>query len=178
MLSLSINIPERWDEKSNLFIKPEKVVIKLEHSLLSISKWEMIYEKPFLDNKKKTFEETINYIKCMTIGEVNPVVYDYISNDNINIIIQYIGDKMTATTINDKDKRVNRETITSEIIYYWMISFGIPMECQEWHLNRLLTLIKICSVKNAPPKKMSKNEILSRNKSLNKSRLKKFNTHG
>lgn len=135
--------------------------------------------KPFLSDKQKSTEETLDYIKCMTITQnVDDKSYYGLTAKNIEDINNYIGASMTATTFIDDDKKNNREIITSEVIYYWMIALNIPMECQKWHLNRLLTLIRVCNIKNNPPKKMSRKEIMSRNAALNAARRKKLNSKG
>ena len=134
---------------------------------------------PFLDGKDKTLEQIIDYVRCMTITQnVKPEVYNRLTEDNLKAINDYIENPMTATTFSDINQRPSREIITSEIIYYWMVSFNIPFECQKWHLNKLLTLIKVCNIKNSPPKKMSRQEILSRNRALNEARKKNLNTRG
>lgn len=180
MLNITIPKQELYDEEKNEFITMEERSICLEHSLVSVSKWESKWKKPFLSKEKKTLEETIDYIKCMTITQnVDSDIYKYLSQDNIISINNYIDDKMTATTFYDTRKNIGRsETITSELIYFWMISLNIPMECQKWHLNRLLTLIRICNIKNDSGKKMSRNEINSRNAALNAARRKRLNTRG
>lgn len=181
MLQITVQIsPEGWDEKNRVFVDPKTVTLQLEHSLLSISKWESKWHKPFLSKDEKSKEETIDYIKCMTLTQnVNPEVYDHLSKANIQEINDYIGDSKTATTFtDDKSARPNREIVTSELIYYWMVALEIPFECQKWHLNRLLTLIRVCNVKNTPPKKMSQREIMSRNAALNAARKKKYKTKG
>lgn len=180
MLQLTIPETELWDEIHEEFITIKAQTISLEHSLVSISKWESKWCKPFLSKEQKTPEETIDYIKCMTLTQnVDPCVYEFLSRENIEKINAYIESPMTATTFtNDKQQKPNREIITAEIIYYWMISFNIPLECQKWHLNRLLTLIRVMDVKNRPAKNMGKREIMSRNAALNAARRKKFNTKG
>ena len=152
----------------------------MEHSLVSISKWESKWHKPFLSNREKTFEETIDYIKCMTLTQnVRPEVYKCLSVDNIKRINAYIENPMTASFILDESKgKRNSEQITSELIYYWMIALEIPFECQKWHLNRLLMLIRICNVKNQPPKKQSKKEITSQYAAINAARRKALNSKG
>lgn len=180
MLQLVIPGKELYDERNNLFINTKPQVLTLEHSLVSISKWESKWKKPFLSKDSKTVEETIDYIRCMTISQnIEPNVYLNIGNDEIEIINKYIEDPMTATWFNEinHNKKTN-EVITSEIIYYWMIQLNIPMECQKWHLNRLLTLIRVCSIKNTPPKKMNKREIMERNTALNETRKKALGTNG
>lgn len=179
---LQIVIPETqlFNEADDTFINIKEQKLQLEHSLVSLSKWESKWHKPFLTNEQKPQEETIDYIKCMTITQnVKPEVYLCLNNDHIQQINRYIEDSMTATTIReDKPKKINNEQITSELIYYWMIALNIPFECQRWHLNRLITLIKVCNIKNEPPKKMSKRDIMSRNAALNAARRKQFNTKG
>lgn len=179
MLKITIPAMEYYDEINNEFIEFKEQVLQLEHSLVSISKWEAKWHKPFLDGKDKTPEQIIDYVRCMTITQnVNLEVYTRLTEGNLKDINDYIENSMTATTFSDINQTPNREIITSEIIYYWMVAFNIPFECQKWHLNRLLTLIKVCNVKNNPPKKMSRNEILQRNKALNEARKKKLNTKG
>lgn len=180
MLQIVIPSVELWDEKRERFISTKEQTLSLEHSLVSISKWESKWCKPFLSNNTKTREEMIDYIRCMTLTQnVDPNVYSLITIDNMQQVDEYISLPMTATTINsDKNAPMSRETITSELIYYWMIAQNIPFECQKWHLNRLLMLIKVCSIKNKPPKKRSKNQILSQNAALNAARRKKLNSKG
>lgn len=180
MLKITIPDTEFWDEGKQEFINVKGQTLQLEHSLVSLSKWESKWCKPFLSKDSKTLEETIDYIKCMTITQnVDPNIYLGLTNENITEINNYIEAPMTATTFYDERKGAkNRETITSELIYYWMISLQIPVEFQKWHLNRLLTLIKVCNIKNAPPKKMSQREIMSRNTALNAARRKAMNSKG
>lgn len=179
MLRLVIPVSEEWDEEKNEFISFPGTVIQVEHSLVSLSKWESKWKKPFLSKEDKTFEETVDYIRCMTITQqVNPEVYKFINFTIVDHVNDYINDPMTATTIRDRPASGSREIITAELIYYWMITFNIPFECQKWHLNRLLTLIKICNIKNTPAKKMGRRELLSRNAQLNASRRQALNTRG
>lgn len=180
MLRIVIPATEQFDEQRQEFVYTKEQILNLEHSLVSISKWEAKWEKVFLSNKEKTYEETIDYIKCMTVTQnVDPNVYSCLTDENFKAINEYIDAPMTATYFSKKeDKARSREQVTSELIYYWMIAFNIPFECQKWHLNRLLTLIEVCNVKNQPPKKMSKKALMSRNAALNAARKKKLNTKG
>ena len=179
---LQIVIPEQefWDEQKQEFINTKEQVLQLEHSLLSLSKWESKWCKVFLSKQEKTQEEIIDYIKCMTITpNVDPEVYNRLTRENVKKIEEYIAAPMTATYFSsENDGRSSREQVTSELIYYWMIALTIPFECQKWHLNRLLTLIRVCNIKNQPPKKMSKRAIMSRNAALNEARRKQLNTKG
>lgn len=171
MLKINVVGPEQYDEINNEFIVSVEQTLTLEHSLVSVSKWETRWNKPFLSKVEKTTEETIDYIVCMTLeSNVEKTIYQHISNGNICMVRDYISANMTATTFSNQQKDTNREIITAEIIYYWMIALNIPFECQTWHLNRLLTLINVCNIKNNPPKKMSKKETLQRNAALNASR--------
>ena len=174
-------IPERelYDESKGEFLIIEGRTIQVEHSLVSMSKWESKWNKPFLSKNSKTTEETIDYIRCMTITQnVKKETYSNLTNENIKDISKYIAEPMSATVFYEDKKGTSNEIITSEIIYYWMITYNIPFECQKWHLNRLLTLIKVCSKKNEKPKKMSKAEIISRNREINEQRKKKLNSNG
>ena len=180
---LQITIPavdQCWDEQKQEFVSIKEQKLQLEHSLVSLSKWESKWRKAFLAKQDKTYAETLDYIRCMTITpNVDPQVYNFLTVDNINQINDYIAAPMTATVFSeDNSGRNNREVVTSELIYYWMIALNIPFECQKWHLNRLLTLIRVCNIKNTPPKKRSKNEIMSRNAALNAARRKQLGTKG
>lgn len=179
MLKLDIKETECYNSETNEFHIVKKQVLSLEHSLVSISKWEAKWKKPFLHTNEKTYEEILDYIKCMTITQnVDPYVYTCLTNSNLKDINEYINDSQTATTFNDKNGKKSREIITSELIYYWMVALEIPFECQRWHINRLLTLIKVCNIKNSPSKKMSKSEILKQNKSLNEARRQALGSKG
>jgi hypothetical protein len=179
MLKITIPSIEQYDEVKGEFLTSREHVLNLEHSLVSISKWESKWGKPFLSKEEKTTPETIDYIRCMTISQnVNDDTYNFISNDNITQVREYIDAKMTATTFSNQKQTNNRETITAEIIYYWMIALNIPFECQKWHLNRLLALITVCNLKNTPAKKMSKREIANRNSALNATRRQALNSGG
>lgn len=182
MLTLHIPAIRVFDEDTYTFSTVKSMDLRLEHSLLSISKWESIYCKPFLSSSREmehSAEEILQYIECMTITpNVPKVVYNVLTKDNIEAINQYINHPMTATTIHGSNNSSRRETITSEIIYYWMISYNIPFDpCEKWHLNRLLTLIRVCSIKNNP-KKMSQQEIMAQNKAWNAARRKALHTKG
>jgi hypothetical protein len=154
--------------------------LQLEHSLVSLSKWESRWCKPFMSKTEKTTEQTIDYIRCMTITQNIPDdVYNGITSEIVEQVSRYIEAPMTATTFSDDKKNVvNRDIITAEIIYYWMIALNIPFECQKWHLNRLLTLINVCNIKSQPKKKTSKKDIMSRNAALNEARRQRLNTTG
>lgn len=180
---LEINVPtvELYDENSGQFINIRGQTLKLEHSLISLAKWESIWKKAFLVPKQNMSPgETISYLKCMTITQnVNPVIFDEIYRTRIKEVFEYIEDPTSATTFRkEKAKWINREIITAEIIYYWMTAFNIPFSCEKWHLNRLLTLINVCNVKNQPKKKISRSELLRRNHSLNSARRQTLNTPG
>lgn len=180
MLKVTIPEQELWDEGKREFVRTKCVTLQLEHSLVSLSKWEAKWHKPFFGKDNKTAEETVDYIRCMTLTQnVNPSVYEHIGDDVIQLVSDYISDPMTATWFSREDKSPpSREVITAEIVYYWMITFNIPFECQKWHLNRLMTLIRVCNAKNAPSKKMGKNQLMRRNAALNASRRKHLKSKG
>lgn len=179
MLKITIPSREMFNDKTQEFFTTKEYTLQLEHSLVSISKWEAKWNIPFLSKEKKSIEQTLDYIKCMNITQnISDEVFNYLTNDNIKKINEYIEAPMTATTFSKDNNKKNNEIITSELIYYWMIALNIPMECQKWHINRLLTLVRICNIKNAPPKKMSPREVMSRNAALNAARRQKFHTSG
>lgn len=180
MLEILIPGDEYYDAVAEEFKYPEAVELQLEHSLVSLSKWESIVEKPFLSREEKTSEELLKYIVCMNISEgVSTETFNKLTKENLEEINVYINAKYTATTFRETpNRRISLEIITAEIIYYWMISLNIPFECQHWHLNRLLTLIKVCSEKNAPQKKMSRKDVVERNRELNEQRKRELGTSG
>lgn len=181
MLQLVIPATEKWDEIKEEFVYTKEYTLQLEHSLVSISKWESKYHKPFLSNKEMTTKESVDYIKCMTITQNIPSeAYDNITNDNIQKVSEYINDPMTATWFSEDkmNKKSSREIVTSELIYYWMITLNISMEWEKRHFNRLLTLIQVCNIKNQKPKKMSKKELANRNHALNAARRKQLHSKG
>lgn len=178
---LELTIPRRtfFKESTSEFIEIDETTLKLEHSLISLSKWESKLKKPFLSKEKHSKEEMLYYVECMSVNSnVDSMIYRTIPDEYFKIITDYIDDPMTATTISDNSNSNSRDIITSEIIYFWMIELGIPFECQKWHLNRLITLIRVCSIKKGPQRKMSKREILEQNQRLNEDRKKKANTKG
>ena len=181
MLQITIDGGEFFDERTNQFIQVKPRQITLEHSLLSLSKWEAKWKKPFLTDDEKTSEEYLDYIRCMTVTQnVDPLLYNCLSEDNFKQIKEYIHDPHTATTIHSYEPPHGRKrTITSELIYYWMIASNVPTEYEKWHLNRLLTLLRICAIENNPnKKKMTQREILNQNRQLNAARRAKYNTRG
>lgn len=180
MLYITVPAVELWNENTEQFVHTNEQTLQLEHSLVSLSKWESKWRKPFLSNKDKTNDEVLDYIKCMTLTQnVSPMTYACLTQDNIIEINKYIESPMTATSFSeDGNKKNSREIITAELIYYWMIALNIPFECQKWHLNRLLTLIRVCSIKNAPPQKKSSRDIMRSNAALNAARKKQLGTRG
>ncbi len=180
MLQITIPSIELWDESKEEYVYMKERTLQLEHSLVSLSKWESKWCKSFISNKNITEEETMDYIRCMTLTQNVPKeVYDYMPDSIIEQITAYINAPMTATYFSKIDNsKSSREPITSELIYYWMIALNIPFECQKWHLNRLLTLIRVCSIKNTPPKKMGKRAVMSRNSALNAARRQQLGSRG
>ena len=180
MLELVVPKSEQYDDDSGCFSATKEQTLRLEHSLVSLSKWEAKWHKPYLSTKSKTVEEQIDYVRCMTLTQnVDPNVYTAITPQLLAVVKDYIEDSMTATTFSKEQRgRRGREIVTAEIIYYWMISHQIPFECQKWHLNRLMTLINVCSAKTGPQKKMSQKDIFAQNRALNAARRKRGNTRG
>lgn len=184
MLTITIKAGELFSETDSRIIEVEETKLVLEHSLLSLTKWEEKWHIPFIGNKDLTDEMILDYIKCMTITQnVNPIVYQFLSVENIEQIKKYIADPMTATWFSDGSqngtKGMGREVVTAEVIYCWMIACGIPFECQKWHLNKLTTLIRVCSEKNNPnKKKMTVEQTMRQNRELNALRRAQLNSKG
>ena len=182
MLEIKVQGAEFWNDGIEEFVTVEPCTLMLEHSLISLSKWESKWQKPFLGKTEKTDEETIDYVKCMTINKnVDPTVYYALTQENCKQINDYIAEPMTATTFhtrNGQKPHGRGEIMTAEIIYYYMITFGIPFECEKWHLNRLLTLIRVCNIKNAPKQKMSKAAAAKQQRALNAQRRAKSGSRG
>ena len=180
MLKITIPGVEEWDEERQVFLTTKETVLSLEHSLVSVSKWESKWHKHFIGNDNLTPEMLIDYVRCMTLTQnVDPDVYYAINDELMDEIVNYIKDSHTATWFSESnEKKYSRDIITSEIVYYWMIALNIPMECQKWHLNRLLTLIRVCNEKNQPEKKMSPAEVMRRNREINEQRKRALGTKG
>ena len=180
MLQITIKGTELFDERTNRFITVKGATLQLEHSLVSLSKWESKWKVHYLNNEKLTPEMSVDYVRCMTTTQnVDPKVYEYLTEEDMRKIREYIDDPMTATTFRKSPKPPSRQIVTAEIIYYWMVTMGIPFDpCQKWHLNRLMTLIRVCDEKNSPKKKMSKREAMNQQRSLNAARRARNHTSG
>lgn len=181
MLQITVPETELWNDKTQEFVELPEVTIRLEHSLVSLSKWEMKWKKPFLTREQKTHQEIVDYVRCMTITQNVPSdVYTRLTTENLKQVQDYIGDSMTATMIRERQQggAGRNQIFTNERIYAMMVREGIPFECEKWHLNRLLTLIRVCSIDGQPGKKMSQKEILRDNWALNQARRAKLHTKG
>lgn len=181
MLKITVPATEQFVEATSTFLYTREQKLQMEHSLVSIARWESKWHKPFLGTEDKTAEQTIDYLRCMTITQnVDPAVYAAMSGNAaiMKQIKEYIDDSMTATWFSEGDGKQSREVVTAEIIYHWMIAYNIPSDREKWHLNRLLTLIRVCSVKNAPPEPISKQEQAKRNRALAAARRKQHKTRG
>lgn len=183
MLELTIPDTEMWDEEHRKFVTQRGATIHLEHSLISVSKWESIHQKAFLGREDKTVDETIDYVRCMTLDKNIPKeVYQCVTDDNIKAVNEYIANPYSATKFFDsrmhKTTAMPKDTMTSEVIYYLMFAYSIPKECEKWHLNRLLTLLRVFDIKSNPQKKMSRRDIANQNRRLNEERRRKLHTKG
>lgn len=180
MLTIVVPREEFYNEQTEEFVIVDEIVLELEHSLVSLSKWESKFEKPFLGPEEKTSEEVLGYVESMILNpKFSPEVIFQLTQENLDQINDYIGSAQSATTFGQMpDRKVKGEIITSELIYYWMVAFNIPFECEHWHLNRLFALIRICNIKNSKQKKMSKHELAARNQELNAKRRAELNTSG
>lgn len=181
MIRISTPSGEYYDDVRQEFVTVVGQTVLLEHSLRSLAKWEARWKKPFLSKKEKTRAETIDYVRCMAVTPgVDPSIFETLTSENLAQISQYINNPMTATTFSDRDqnKRPSREIVTAELIYYWMVALQIPFECQDWHLNRLLTLIHVCEIKNQPKKKINQKQAASERTRLNRARKAQLGTTG
>lgn len=180
MLTITVSGTESFDETTGKFVVVGGTTLELEHSLVSLLKWESIHEKAFLGKEPKSTEEVLSYVKCMVVtSEIPPEVFQELSEANFEAINDYLNAKMTATYFNDPPGAPNsREIVTSDLIYYWLTVFNIPFECEHWHLNRLFTLIRICNIKQEKPKKQNRSQIAARNRDLNEQRKKQHGTTG
>lgn len=185
MLTIMIPGTESYDEANQAFVTSEDVSIDLEHSLVSISKWEELHEVPFMQETAHTPERMLDYFRCMTLTpDVSPEVYLRLTNENVQEIYTYITRSMTATTVfqaapKKKGVPTRPEKLTAELIYYWMAEFNIPFSCETWHLNKLLTLIKVAGVKRNPDsQKMSKEERAQWMREENARRMQQSQTTG
>lgn len=180
MLEIVVRLVEGLDQETQEFVTAVGFTLQLEHSLASLSKWESFFEKPFMSSTEKTTEETLGYIRFMTLTpNVPPEVYDKLTSQNIDAINNYINAKMTATWFGDRGSSgPSREVITAEIIYHMMVAHHIWMECENWHFNRLLALIEVCNRKNAPAKRLSPREAAAQRRALNDQRRNQYGTRG
>lgn len=180
MLTIVVPAKEAWDEKKEVFVYTKETKLQLEHSLVSIQKWEAKWKIPFLTKEPKTFEQTIDYVRCMTITQnVKDEVYQNLTAENLRAINDYIGEDMTATWFSEeKFKKPNRQQVTAELIYYWMVALQIPHEYRKWHLNQLITLIRVTEAEQTPSKKRPRNQMLSERRALNEARKAKLHTKG
>jgi hypothetical protein len=180
MLRLVIPPSEGFNQADSTFTEIEKeCVLVLEHSLVSLSKWESKWCVPFLSKTEHTALQKIDYVKCMTVTQsVDDAVYGRLTAAHFEAIQEYIDAPMTATTIHDMRHQTSRETVTAEIIYYWMVTYNIPFECQKWHLNRLLMLTNVCNIKQQDPKKMRGTALNRHNTALNEARRAALGTRG
>lgn len=180
MLTITVGSTQSFDDEKQTFVETGGFELQLEHSLVALSKWESEFETPFLGKKDKTAEEALAYIRCMVMTPNPPGDFlDKLSNENIEAINAYVDRKMTATWFSEQPGAPkSREIITAELVYYWMTVFSIPIECENWHLNRLFTLIRIANLKQSKPKKMSRAEIAARNREINRQRREQYGTKG
>lgn len=180
MLTITVPAVELFDEAKSEFIDLPEVTLSLEHSLVSLSRWESKWKKSFLFAKDKTSDEIHGYIQAMCLDENIPAgVFARLTRDNYESINEYINEQMTATTFAEMpNQRASRDIVTAELIYYWMIALQVPVECESWHLNRLMALIKVANLKNQPAKKMGKNQMLAERARLNEERKAKYGSSG
>lgn len=179
MLRITVPAREIFNERDSSFLYTTETELDLEHSLASVSEWESKWHKPFLSQESLSPEEFRDYVRCMTLKNADPLLFMSLSPENLAAIHAYINDPMTATWFSGDQKKTKRQNaVTAEVIYYWMTVLNIPFSCDAWHLNKLMTLIRVCSEKSQKPKKMGKREYASYQTALNEARRKKYRTKG
>ncbi len=180
MLKLTVVGQELFNEETSEFIIGPDFVLELEHSLVSLSKWESKFQKPFLSKDQKSPEEVLAYIEFMILTEDLPEnLMLSLTREHFDVVQNYIDSAESATTFGQLPKQRGRgETITSELVYYWLVAFQIPFEVERWHLNRLFALIRICNLKNQKPEKQSKGEKARQFRELNEKRRAQYGTTG
>lgn len=177
MLTLKVTTSETYNETENRFLTETKD-IRMEYSLAAISKWESIWEKPFLTKRELTQEENISFLKCMLIDPDDFKYFEYLKPENIEAVLEYMNRPMTATVFNELTKSQKKEIITADDFYYKMFSYGIPLECENWHFRRLVTLLRIFNDNLKEPKKMSQKEIMAQNREVNRKRRAALKSKG
>lgn len=174
MLELHISETELWDPVSEKFLLVKEQSLPLEHSLLSISKWEEKWHKPMplINNERLSGDEFLDYVRCMTISRnPDPLVYRCITAREVEAIMAYINDPHTATWFgNEKSGGNDKRPLTTELIYHLMFAFGVSKECEKWHLNRLMTQLRVEYEESKPSKKKTPAEIAERHRMLNAKR--------
>lgn len=162
------------------------VYLRFEHSLVSLSEWEQEYEKPFYSSKtvdNRTEKEMVSYFEYMLISgiEYRPLVR-LASPEQMLALTHYINKGSTATTVKEMAQKAGpNETPTSELMYYWLVAFKIPFKpTDEWHLHRLLMLVKVCGAKSTPSgrNKVNKRELAMSMREINEQRLRDLGTKG
>ena len=179
MLEITVPANEIYLPGENRFVAVPSCTLTLEHSLISIAKWESKWHIPYLNAKKRSRAQEFDYIRCMAVGPVkNEYVFLVLTPENIAQIRAYMEESMTATTFSKGQRSISREVVTAETLYCRMFANNIPMECQKWHLNRLLTLIRVCDAKNGPKSKMTKRQTAAHYAEQNALRRAKYNSRG
>lgn len=179
MLEITVPESELYLSEENRFVTVPSCVLSLEHSLISVAKWESKWHIPYLNASKRTKAQDLDYIRCMVVGPIkNDFVFSALTPENIQQIRNYIDDTMTATTFSKTPPSRNKQVVTAEVLYARMFANNIPMECQKWHLNRLLTLIRVCDTASSPPSKMDKKQLAARYAEQNALRRAQHNTKG
>lgn len=179
MLTIRIPPQESFDDEKQQFVNFEGFTLELEHSLVSLSKWESKHKKPFLTKEPKTGVELLDYIRAMVLTPDVPLeVFKFLTDENLKEINEYINTDFTATWFTAKPQPPSREAVTSELIYYWMFSFGIDKECENWHLSRLITLVKVFNAKQTKQAPRSRSEMIAERKRLNEARRQQYGTTG
>lgn len=179
MLKIIVPETELFDQTNGEFLTVKKQILMLEHSLVSISKWESKWKIPYLYTERKTLEQDRDYVRCMTITQnVDPIIYKCLTKEVWDKIYDYMNDPMTASNVPSKKKPGVKNIVTAETIRYWMIMFNIPVEYEKWHINQLLALIKYCEWKQSDSEKLTPSELYARNSRLNAERKRKLHTKG
>lgn len=180
MITIDLGTLEYYDSEKNEFVYEEGGKVRFEYSLKMLYEWEGKWKKAFLKgNKNLTTEEAVDFYIMMAL---DPIDKKFMTGEAMETLSKYVNDPQTATTFadgqNGNTSPSKGKIFTSEELYAMMITSNVPLDFENRNLNRLITILRVISVQNTPPKKMSKNDIYRQNAALNAERKARLNTKG